>query len=92
VVEFIQGNDGYLSQHEWFQYVFDALTMFAVLANFNFVHPSEIKALLKGGKWSSGFKTHDIKSYHASMVTESPFETKNTATGLGQERVYLAES
>ena len=41
VIEYIQGNDGYLMRHEWFLYIFDALLMFTVLVNFNFVHPSK---------------------------------------------------
>lgn len=50
VVEYIQGQDGYILQHEYFLYVFDALPMFFVLVFFNFVHPSEINCLLGRAK------------------------------------------
>ena len=53
VVEYIQGYDGYLLQHEWYLYVFDAVLMLAVMVLFNVVHPSEVKAMLKGGKYSA---------------------------------------
>ncbi|KIV77284.1 hypothetical protein PV11_09095 [Exophiala sideris] len=49
VVEYGQGNDGYLISHEEFLYIFDALLMFANMALFAFIHPSEVNALLKEG-------------------------------------------
>jgi len=49
------------------------LLMFAVLVNFNFVHPSEIKALLRGGKWSSGVKMHEVESSRLSTASGTPF-------------------
>lgn len=73
VIEYVQGNDGYLIRHEWFLYIFDAMLMFAVLVNFNFVYPSEIKALLQGGKWSSGVKMHSYNSSSPSNGLASPF-------------------
>ncbi|KAH7130053.1 RTA1 like protein-domain-containing protein [Dendryphion nanum] len=42
VVEYVQGNNGYLLRHEYFLYVFDALLMFVVMVLFNFVHPAQI--------------------------------------------------
>jgi hypothetical protein len=42
VVEYLQGNAGYLLSHEVFLYVFDAVLMLAVMGLFNWVHPSEI--------------------------------------------------
>ena len=42
VVEYIQGNDGYILSHEIFLYVFDATLMFIAIAIFNLVHPSEM--------------------------------------------------
>lgn len=50
VVEYIQGHHGYILQHEYFLYVFDALPMFFVSVFFNFVHPSEINCLLGRAK------------------------------------------
>ncbi|ETI26437.1 hypothetical protein G647_03214 [Cladophialophora carrionii CBS 160.54] len=50
LVEYAQGNDGYLISHEWFLYVFDAVLMLATMLLFAFVHPSELNALLKGGR------------------------------------------
>lgn len=50
VIEFVQGNSGYLLHHEIFLYIFDAFLMLVVMVLFDIVHPSEINALLKGGK------------------------------------------
>ncbi|KAH6721442.1 RTA1 like protein-domain-containing protein [Leptodontidium sp. 2 PMI_412] len=61
VVEYIQGNDGYLLRHEYYLYIFDAVLMLAVMVIFNFIHPSEVKALLKGGKMAKGLKMCSVK-------------------------------
>jgi hypothetical protein len=42
VVEYVQGNDGYLISHEVFMYVFDASLMFLAMVVMNFCHPSTI--------------------------------------------------
>lgn len=42
VVEYIQGNAGYILSHEIFLYIFDATLMFIAVAIFNFIHPSEL--------------------------------------------------
>lgn len=49
VIEYLQGQDGYLLTTEAFLYVFDALLMFAVMVVFAAVHPSEINCLLGRG-------------------------------------------
>jgi hypothetical protein len=45
VVEYIQGEDGYLLSKEIYLYVFDALLMLAVMVLFNWIHPSQIMHL-----------------------------------------------
>jgi hypothetical protein len=50
VVEYVQGFSGYLLSHEVYLYIFDSTLMFCVMAMFNFVHPSEVVALVNGGK------------------------------------------
>ncbi|KAJ4341794.1 hypothetical protein N0V87_001457 [Didymella glomerata] len=47
VIEYIQGNAGYLLRHEVFLYVFDAVLMFAVMVVLNVSHPGDIAILLK---------------------------------------------
>jgi hypothetical protein len=42
VIEYLQGNAGYLLSHEIFLYIFDAVLMLAVMLLFNWVHPSEV--------------------------------------------------
>jgi len=54
VVEFLQGNAGYLFSHEVFMYVFDAILMFGVLALFCWLHPGEIRVYLEIEKRKSG--------------------------------------
>ena len=50
LVEYVQGNDGVVLGHEFFLYVFDALLMLGVVGVFNVIHPSEIKAMPRGGR------------------------------------------
>ena len=54
VVEYAQGNAGYIISHEVFLYIFDSVLMLGVMILFNIVHPSEICALIRGGKVSRG--------------------------------------
>lgn len=56
VVEYVQGQGGYLMRHEFYLYVFDGVLMLVVAVVFNVVHPSEIRALLRGGMVSRGLK------------------------------------
>ena len=50
VVEYAHGNAGFLQRHESFLYIFDATLMFGTMLIFNVAHPSEVKAMLRGGK------------------------------------------
>lgn len=43
VVEYVQGNNGYLLRNEVFLYVFDAVLMAACMLVFLFYHPSRIQ-------------------------------------------------
>ncbi|KAL3469571.1 RTA1 like protein [Aspergillus californicus] len=47
LVEYVQGNDGYLISHEAFAYVFDAALMFLTMVVMNVCHPSRV---LVGGR------------------------------------------
>ena len=50
MIEYAQGNDGYLMSHEVYLYIFDAVLMFAAMVLMAWYHPSEINALLAGLK------------------------------------------
>jgi hypothetical protein len=54
VVEYIQGNDGYLLSHEVYLYVFDAVLMFFVMILFNWIHPSQVTDLYKKHRSAHG--------------------------------------
>lgn len=62
LIEFSNGFDGPLLEHEVYIYVFDAVLMLFVMLTMNWVHPSEIKSWLKGGRAAKGFrmKTQDV--------------------------------
>ena len=49
LIEYAQGNDGYLISHEVFLYVFDSTLMLITMTLLAWIHPSEITALLKTG-------------------------------------------
>ncbi|GKT76473.1 RTA1 like protein [Colletotrichum tofieldiae] len=53
LIEYAQGNDGYLISHEVFLYVFDAVLMFATMCVFAWKHPSSINTFLKEDRGSS---------------------------------------
>lgn len=42
VIEYLQGNNGYLLKREVFLYIFDAVLMLLVMVVFNWIHPSEV--------------------------------------------------
>ena len=48
VVMFLQGSSGSASTSEVLFYIFDSICIFIVMATFNLVHPSEVRALLRG--------------------------------------------
>ncbi|EHK49338.1 hypothetical protein TRIATDRAFT_190116 [Trichoderma atroviride IMI 206040] len=57
VIEYAQGNDGYLLTKEAFIYVFDALPMLAVVTWLHWMHPGEIGLLLRGQEtFKNGFE------------------------------------
>lgn len=57
LIEYIQGGtSGYIVEHEYLLYALDALLMFLVMLVFFWVHPSEIRALLRGGNAMTGWK------------------------------------
>ncbi|EKV11507.1 hypothetical protein PDIG_18250 [Penicillium digitatum PHI26] len=50
VVEYSQGTNGYLTEHEVLICVFDGMLMLTLLVVFAIIHPSEVKYLLGRGK------------------------------------------
>jgi len=60
IVEYVQGNSGYLLRHEILLYIFDAVLMFAVMLLFNMVHPSEIQAPTHGRKYLQGLSGFNL--------------------------------
>lgn len=71
VVEYVQGNNGYLLRHEYYLYIFDSVLMLAVMVVFNLVHPSEVKAMLRGGKMAKGFRLYSLKEQNVSSGSDS---------------------
>jgi hypothetical protein len=62
LIEYAQGNSGWLISHEWTLYIFDSTLMFVVLVVFNIWHPSHLQALLTGGRYcEKGVKIVEIK-------------------------------
>ncbi|KAH7385731.1 putative RTA1 domain protein [Pyrenochaeta sp. MPI-SDFR-AT-0127] len=67
VIEYIQGNDGYLLRHEVFLYIFDAVLMFAVMVVMNVVHPGDIAIMLK--EKEHGKTSHELRD--SGLSTEN---------------------
>ncbi|KAK5999282.1 hypothetical protein QM012_005607 [Aureobasidium pullulans] len=56
LIEYIQGgSSGYIVEHEWMLNIFDATLMLGVILVFFWIHPSEIRALLRGGPALKGW-------------------------------------
>ena len=81
VIEYIQGKDGNLQSQEIFLYVLDAGLMFIVMLIFHFWHPSEVNALLKGGKVAKMFNIHTVGKNEASI----PLTDGESESGLTQQ-------
>jgi len=72
VVEYVQGFSGYLLSHEVYLYMFDSLLMFCVMVTFNVVHPSEVVALVSGGKAAKkGWKMERIVGFHQRLPADN---------------------
>jgi hypothetical protein len=79
VVEYLQGFNGYIMEHEVYLYVFDAAMMLAVMFMFNCVHPSEVRALLYGGlasKGSSKLCAKDAATQQSTFEMQSDIERR----------------
>ncbi|KAF2178720.1 putative RTM1-like protein [Zopfia rhizophila CBS 207.26] len=48
LIEYAQGNNGYLMSHEVYLYIFDGVLMLSTMCLLAWIHPSEVNALLKG--------------------------------------------
>lgn len=57
LAEYAEGFTGYLYTHEWCLYLLDFVPMMLVVMLFVWIHPSEINAMLKGGRAMRGLKT-----------------------------------
>lgn len=66
--EYAEGISGFVLSHEYFLYIFDSLLMLCVMVLFNLVHPSEVYALLRGGKMSQGLKLYTIGQASSSSA------------------------
>jgi hypothetical protein len=84
VVEYLQGNNGYLLRHEIFLYIFDALLMFAVMVLFNFNHPAQVTDLYQQRKEEgSGYSMNETRqnylgSHERVQETSGGSRFKNT--------------
>lgn len=70
-VEYLQGFDGYLLSHEVYLYIFDAVLMFLVMVLFNWIHPSEITALLNGRGITKGWRMNSVPEYHHCLGSDA---------------------
>jgi hypothetical protein len=62
-VEYLQGFDRYLLRHEAYLYIFDATLMFLVMVLFNWIHPSEISAILNERNTGKGYSMEALAGY-----------------------------
>ena len=73
VIEYVEGYDGYIMTHEVFLYIFDATLMWLATITMNWVHPSEVKAHLRGGKAFIGpYNPLTMEMVSLQVSTSSP--------------------
>lgn len=72
VVEYAEGTHGNLMSHEVYMYILDAGFMLLVMLSFHFYHPSEVNALLHGGKAVFLFHVYSPDE-HSDNHTETEF-------------------
>ena len=83
VVEYQQGNDGYLLDHEVFLYIFDAVLMLGVMVILNIIHPSQVYSILRGIRRSQlgsqpGSELNSVINIHkGAQVSGSEYETRS---------------
>ncbi|KAM0542427.1 hypothetical protein ACHAPJ_012789 [Fusarium lateritium] len=56
IVEFKQGDAGYIITHEVFLYIFDALPMVTAVLLMNSIHPGEVQRLLRSKMTTKGYE------------------------------------
>ncbi|KAL6801536.1 RTA1 like domain-containing protein [Trichoderma sp. SZMC 28012] len=63
VIEYVEGNGGYLLSRETFIYIFDALPMLVIVLWLHWRHPGEIGLLMRGEKaFKNGFQLINVGS------------------------------
>jgi len=69
-IEYLQGFNGYLLSHEAYLYIFDAVLMFLTMALFNYVHPSEVVALIAQDE--RDYKMRALHLHHERLHSDAP--------------------
>lgn len=90
IVEYMQGNDGFLMRHEVFLYIFDASAMWVVMWIFNVFHPS----LIFGRKGRVRGRRHrrsrdgggDGRRRHRSHRESRSYSSRDVESQLGYPR------
>ncbi|KAF8245379.1 RTA1-domain-containing protein [Wilcoxina mikolae CBS 423.85] len=70
VIEYIQGNAGYLLRNEVWLYIFDSCLMLAVVVMFNVIHPSGAVPGKGGRGKENGRELYDLESTHGPKGSE----------------------
>ncbi|RDW84125.1 RTA1 domain-containing protein [Aspergillus mulundensis] len=70
VVEFAQGNSGYVISHEWFLYVLDALMMLLVMLTLNLFHPSVVLNNKRQHQRDGSYEAVLQPEYHMRRISE----------------------
>ncbi|KZM20554.1 uncharacterized protein EKO05_0011075 [Ascochyta rabiei] len=69
VVEYLQGNNGYILRHEVHLYIFDALLMLIVMCLFNWIHPAQVTGLYHQRMAESDMYTMEMHNSHIQHET-----------------------
>jgi RTA1 like protein len=70
IIEYLQGNDGFIQRHEVFGYVFDGVLMLTVMVIFNNVHPGSIISNVGNREWQ--LRNHEMANVDPESRTRYP--------------------
>ncbi|KAK9244578.1 RTA1 like protein-domain-containing protein [Lipomyces tetrasporus] len=94
LIEYCQGNDGFILRHEYFLYVFDATLMCGVMVLFLVVYPCELTRLLVEMAWEKEPRTRGVgyEMIQPVRVVDPPLTDEIITIGVCSSHCFVSAS
>ncbi|KAL9032765.1 MAG: hypothetical protein Q9214_007822 [Letrouitia sp. 1 TL-2023] len=92
LIEYSQGLDSTIPNHEVYQYIFDSLPMFIALVVFNVFHPGRIMAGKKSDFPSRKERKNFVRRYSNDNISMRPIQDLSTYFPMPEEHAYQAKT